>query len=686
MLTPKDRLIESALRSFSDNSEMQMSARHVLGELVKEDPPHAEEIISRWEVVDKGMDWPRWQWGLYFVLAIVSLVVLFMQKKDILGEYHLWTSFASPTRYEKALQDVLSEDLNAQQKLHLFGDTGRSLESDRMKALWDSEPDNPAYFLEYARAHVSDHKKLPVKFLETAKRIDPDNAWFTYFAAAVEAYECVKLAKKSPKQARLDEANQEPRLWDIQDAVKLERAIEIFQSASAQSRCENYSMRIGKQRSKLLDTHTVVESLYVSRYKSDLGWPDAVVLRELTNVVSAKVTIFQKNGKNEDLKKLISASDVFIQHMVNLEAVELWKTNTYKRCVGEIVVDLGSSAAKLGLKEEADRLLEIKQRFMANKKILDDRKREIDRSEVGGKSFKESGGTLVGNLTPQIARSVLNPPSLTKDHLKPGRLAEHDFLSWMRSLAAWLAFSLILMIALVSCFWSSVLVRKISDRVVSLIRPIDWLWVLGIGVLLPFIWMISVNRFTPLGGRDSSMLDRSGVITMTQFLAMGLLFVMMPLKVAEWRLGKISTFKEKEVKSSRLLDRILMIFGWLAIPLTGILGIIDSKIGSTLAEWLLKISFFTFIFSYAILILIGIINHGSNLIYNKVYHRMMIPIYAFSALIMICAAPFFKASERHWFTQDTISRIHPDYPMVSPYEYQVANEMRKELREIVGKH
>ena len=61
-----------------------------------------------------------------------------------------------------------SKELTADQRLLLFGDTSKSLPSERMKALWDSDPGNPAYFADYTIRFIRDHERIPPDFLATA--------------------------------------------------------------------------------------------------------------------------------------------------------------------------------------------------------------------------------------------------------------------------------------------------------------------------------------------------------------------------------------------------------------------------------------------------------------------------------------------------------------------------------------
>ena len=53
-------------------------------------------------------------------------------------------------------------------------------------------------------------------------------------------------------------------------------------------------------------------------------------------------------------------------------------------------------------------------------------------------------------------------------------------------------------------------------------------------------------------------------------------------------------------------------------------------------------------------------------------------------LLMVIAAPIHKAAERAWFRRDTTMTAVPRFPAVNPYDYWVAEEIRRDLRKDLG--
>lgn len=112
----------------------------------------------------------------------------------------------------------LKKPSSAGMRLLLYENSTGGSKSGKTKVLWDSDPPNPAYFAEYAACYFPEHGgTLPPDFLETARRIDPQNAWFTYIAAGVKAKDAVKMRTQSKAE---NAANKTPE-WDILDQTKL---------------------------------------------------------------------------------------------------------------------------------------------------------------------------------------------------------------------------------------------------------------------------------------------------------------------------------------------------------------------------------------------------------------------------------------------------------------------------------
>ena len=250
MAHPSDPLIEIAVRPFAGNAEMQLAAAHLLREVTASNDDSESEAIHRWEAVDVRKRKAVWRIVLFAVVAVVSAIMLVEATKDILAYVRLYSSMTNFMTIGPASNPLksLAKRLSYSQRLLLFGDSSKPTRAGQMKALWDRAPENPAYFGEYAKAYLSDNSALPPDFLETAHRIDPQNSWFTYLAAAVECQGSVEKRKQSSVAKEAGEA----RTWDIRDKAKLDRALVLLHAARSQPKCQNYVKELTRQRIEIL--------------------------------------------------------------------------------------------------------------------------------------------------------------------------------------------------------------------------------------------------------------------------------------------------------------------------------------------------------------------------------------------------------------------------------------------------
>ncbi len=223
----KGRPLETAVRPFAGDPEIQLAASQLLGEQVRPDGRGAEEAIARWNEVDARTRRPRWKIGLFSLWVIISAVVWTDGVRAVVNRQRFFGSEITDIFYSGrgSSPEKVTRNLTDRQQLLLYGDSPEGRKPEQAKALWDSDPTNPAYFAEYVNVFLSTNADtLPPDFLETAGRIDPENAWFTYVAAGVKAKDAVKKKKQSKPEIA---ANKTPE-WDILDPKKLADVLAIL--------------------------------------------------------------------------------------------------------------------------------------------------------------------------------------------------------------------------------------------------------------------------------------------------------------------------------------------------------------------------------------------------------------------------------------------------------------------------
>jgi len=691
--------IETALQPLADHAELQQAAVELLDETLGKSPGKAAEAVARWEALDAKPRRPLVKWAFIIVLAVVSAWawtggvkegIVYWRINNINQEIF---KLSGDTSSREALEDRYSRQLNDHGRLLMFGDLTKNTRSERKKCLWDSSPDNPAYFMEYASAYLSDHEyQLPPDFLETARHLDPDNSWFTYLAAAVTLRGMVEPQRQSKAARDAGEA----KTWTIRDQRKMDEFIALLHQASGQARFDSYQNRMTKERIRFIPRDDFTE--FVASCVAAAGCLPELYFQILGKGIAAKSWQCAEQGDREGFFRLLADVEALNTRWADSETGNMIGELVFVSCLTAAVPNLHAAAVKLELTEKVEQLKGLDER-------LKERQQEVRarQSAEAGERAEARASTLIStNLT----NYVKSPPPLTDDDLKPGRLTDHEFFSRACCLAAWLLFAVSMGLFALARFRLPAVVRRLVPRIGLLLRPVDYGWLIGAGILLPYAYMMIINRFTPLGGRDWSIGDttmyflrqfRETVadpgwrdwsiwdtrvyLPMAQFLGMALLMLVVPVLVARWRLSRRIAMPDLCGGRSWM--------AWLAVMCTAVFIPLAGWIAPEAYKreiyqpWLIGLAAVPVVWLLvaALRALFG--RAKPRLLYRGVIARALVPVYAAAMLLMAAAALGHKAAERYWFQCDTLMRMDPAFPAMSPYEYEVARQLRAEIREIL---
>ncbi|NJM36634.1 MAG: hypothetical protein HC845_01470 [Akkermansiaceae bacterium] len=680
----KKNLIEAITRPFTEQTEIKIAATGLMDHLIEDDAKELDVITNRLNEVDAKKRKPIWKWALFLLLSLASIIfiVKLYQSSLAIGSVATMMRQLMSLSFSADLSlfsrnKAIMRDLSRQEKIILFGDDRYTSTADRMKGLWDSEPANPAYYLEYARAYCSEHEKLPADFLDIGKKIDPQNAWFTYFAAAVTA----KDSLKKKKQTKSAQENREPPSWEIDDPKKFNDAIELLKYARNQSQCRNYHCELTKKRLEILLRPDYFSSLYCTFYLSNLSAPDVIRVIRIGDLFGAKAELISREKQNIQTKEWIDSFDSFIYHVMTMEHGGLVEGIVYSACLTAPAKRLSIAAEEVGLSEDAQKLQKIHKKLDERHKLRKSLPSEV---RIEGKLFEERSSLLSGLLVPAGYRQVVNPPPLTLEDLKPGRLTDHELLSIAVSIVLWLGLILLMSSVWLYRFRVSRLISGLSVRVKGLLVTSDWLWIIGIGVILPTIYVLLINRLTPLGCRGLAIMKDQGkfvvaIVPISQYIALGALVVAMPILIARWRFSKRASQLGFNAVNSKIVW-IAIIGGFLRVPVIGLKSMTDS-FAVIIISYLLLLPLLLWIAAVA---LKALFSSSNKIIYRSAMSRVLAIPYAFAALCMIGLIFYFYASLQYWFEKDSLMKIDPRFPGMSPYEYKVTVQLREEIREAVG--
>ena len=683
------RLLEAAVRPLSDNAELKHFAADFLEKRITKDAD-ATAMLERWEEVDSSRRKSLRSIGLWVMVTVISAGVAFTDFDEVrqLAPWGKWLATGSMfTPLPHASQRVASR-LNEAEKLLLFGDLTKESLSERKEALWRSEPENPAYFSDYVGAYISENQKLPSNYFEITQQIDPTNAWFTYLAAAVEAKESVKGKSRKSNRVAGKIVYVSAREWEILDQARLDRALTLLREARDQLKYESYGMEMLRKRLPLLPQETPIERLdSIGCLAATSGFVN-IRLRVLADVIYAKGWNLGESGDCEGFQELSHDGELFLRRTCDAETGTLVDGLIKTVIANSISESFGYTAEKFGLADDAARWNTISKRLSDWKEERNSRKFVVDGKAVETNTL--TCGLFTGSLGME-ARQVANQPPLRASDLEPMRLVEHELFSRFFSYVLWILMALCLGFVASYRFYVASISRRLARRMVDLLHPSDWGWILVTGVVVPFIFVMSINRLTPLGGRVFGMQGTALLMPASHFLGLLLLWLIVPVQVVRWRLA---------IRAGGFGFARPSWAGWLAVacaaafvPMIGWAAI--SHVGGSLQN-LESISKWPWQF-WASIALAGLsalwITWRASLamfgradchFYRATTSLALITPYAATLLTIATASIGFKVSEHYWFRQDWMSKFDVSNPGWSTYEARVATQMRKELREILG--
>ena len=681
-------LIDVAARPLADNAELHLAAADFLTKL--EVPAQgATEAVARWNALDACPRRPVRRYALWAALVIASAAVWLAQSGDLVryfewGKWLLHPFSGTP----KGIEERVSRGLDAKQKLLLFGDTTKEFKDERMEALWRSDPENPAYFAEYAAAYLGEHDKLPPDFLETARRIDPQNAWFTCLAAAVEGKESVREKR--------GKAGEPARTWEILDQARFDRSLALFQEARLQPECEHYTAEMLAKRLCVLGDDTLSEATDALGVLANQTVFGMVRLMPLGEVIAAKAWLLGEAGDAEGFREFSNDVDDCLRKFLGTKPGVMLDEVVCIGMVARMARGFSAASEKPGLADDAARWQAISERLRQRNEARKSAGLVVDGRKV---EPREVRSVFCGDVS-AVANWAERQPPLTDADLKPWRMIDHEILSRFCGYLVWLLTGLCLGLVALHRFRVPVLLRRLAGRVGDLMRPVDWLWILGLGVALPFVFVMVVNRFTPLGGRDFGVRGVWLLLPAGHFLGLLVLWLLVPAAVVRWRLARRTAFLGFSSPSWASLLSItcalafVPVIGWAAIsgPPGGFwstwmeeLGLDAGKSGALSQRFCLALGLLAVPALWlAVTVFRALMGAAHSSFFRAAQSVILVRALAAAMLLIMLSTLVFKSAEQAWFEKDTLLRTDANTPGWTRYEYLVAVQMRKELREILG--
>lgn len=665
----RERLIEEVAKPLEGNSEQHLQARQWIGGMLVEDETKFAEPLQRLELVNRRPVSFFRKWCELILLVVSALA--FASFLPAVREYDVATNaldggfidlgFSNENFYRR----LLTEDLHSNELL-LIGDPSKSALKQK-EALWRSDPGNPAFFAEYVVQFERSNLSLPLDYFQIANRIAPDNAWFDFFAAACAGRKSVEKVK----QTETEKIAKAAPLWRVLDEPKLLEALKIVRNARDKPRLQSYEELLLRQRIPLLPQDGPAEKI------ASIGYVAAttnrsIEFRFLSELIAARAWQLAERNDREGFRELRSDALHFVDLIMECEDVTLVNELVSIVASSTVISNLHHGAVKLGLSSETprlERLSDAMNRFKDQRDARNKRSRPYDIVSEHGSQLAQSMGLAM------VVRQTETSLQFSEADLKPGRLSDYMSQSLISVLGLWLALGICLLLVFLYRFRIPIMVRLISGRLIQILRPADWCWILAGGVILPFAFVVILSVFTPLGGNGFSLKANARgeglFLPAAAYLALLHLILIASVMMLRWRVVRRGA--AFGIHASPWLGFISI-----AALLVFIIGYIFIK-NELVLLGLLAIA--------GIWILIGalraIFGDRQMLLFRATLARGLWAPLILAMLCSVVAAFGFHRLSQYWFQRDDFMRLSAAEPEMTRYDYRVARQLRAEFRAVL---
>jgi hypothetical protein len=672
-----EQFLDRLTKPFQANHELTAHARREIESRLKEDAdPLLEDASQRLEAIDHRNWKPAWTGWLIWVVVLAVLGELVFSALELTRIRHsgfdllILGGSSWPERNPVSYWKETSAHLSLNDQLLLHGDLSKASDLDRIKALRDSDPSNPAYFADYSIAYAASRNSLPPDFLEIATKLDPDNGWFPAFAAGIIA----KNSVKKGAQTKLEKDQRQPPHWDLIDQSSMEQALALIYQAASLPRFYSYQPTLRSRRLALLPANKDVFSTMMN-VSYTAGIPSSLGFLAVGDVVAAKAAQLEEQKKPEDLRKLLNAWHLLVQGQIRLSEGWLVEPLVVRAALFQANSNLLQASRNLGLAEETRQLEEVESRIkseVANRKARS--------SGEASQLLNQQGGPLEAFVLPGLSVQTRAPFSIDPSDLAPSRRAIHAVIGQNMTVIVG-ALLIVVIVALAAFrFRHGRLCRELSSRLPFLMSPADWVAITVSGILVPTVYFLIVRYLTPLGGLGWNPGITHGDLAAAQFVLLFLLFVSTSLLMARHRLAKRLGFLASPPLGQRV-GLILTLIGYMMLPLLGLardgslekpVQFVGGGVMGMILLWLIGLA------------LRSLSGNTDLALVRQALARVMIPVLVCALILVSATLPAQRAEERYWSQKNTLYRMDPSHASMSRYEWEVTEQMKAELLEMMS--
>ncbi len=434
----------------------------------------------------------------FALVPLVLLSTLWAANLDIL----LMTKLFNGKQPHLPLPHVIRK-LSDENKFLITGDPSSKTEAEREKSIWESDPTNRVYFGNYFSAAMekwqNDPGKTPEELLDTARKVDPENALYDY----LEALKIMESQWSNKEAVRIISftfgdalETAELPVYEVQDRERLDQAMALIEKALNEPLNQYHAEEMLRQRLSLLpEPKRMADQVAYIGYSAGCYRPPLhyQYFRKLPKFMMAYGDLLLQEGDNERAAVFLSCWEKMPRQILDGKAGNLIDT-----MIAMVLIKTGYSAAAIyrahGFAEEAKQIAAKVDIARAPNLHWN-----AERENKNYRPMLEKHGSMLALIGVSNIGSPLSP-----EELSPSRRLEYAVLS--EGIAALISITLLLAIlgcTIVSLRWRF---TKKGRAIPVLLAP-DFstlLQILTFGVILPGLLFLLITRLAPWSGHAYS--------------------------------------------------------------------------------------------------------------------------------------------------------------------------------------
>lgn len=686
MSDASERFLDLATKPLGGNCELHANARWEIGSKLKADAGEAlEEATKRLARSDQTKRKRRWICLVLLVFGFALLgfgIMTWLPRKSVAA---LMLGLGHYNGFPEDLQNV------AKQRHQALSSNGDLLVENPFEKTNSPLPTDPAaiaaYYWNACKQEQLYSEKPSLKLLERVVQVDPENGWWHYATASNIA-------------ARIDIRS---AIWNADDEQTVNLMLRLYHQAATCPRFDSYDTALRTRMIALRQPAKTVEDClfndaWVRRRSEEFSsfMPDllcAVIQKQADRKDQSAF-----NGLLSDWLKVSRRETEGINHFEDQAAV-YW---SFQRLLRAFL----SASKNLDLNQEI-------QAIEASLEKLDELRNPSRLNKSNKRAYWLHGSYLLFLNSPctyMCSTSHVDYfhdryPTMTAERLKPNRRSEHAFTA--RLLTQPLAVMVLAVSALLFLFRfrHGRICRETSVGLAGLFDRSDWIHCLGIGVILPTAYFALIRYLSPFGGMDwfasptRSLRWFHGATTMdwivgdndfllerARFLLLFLLIVSCSLLVFRRRLrARMDVFEIPPAKD--WIGGGWTIAGFVALPLLGSCYQVEQdrfvRLDLTLLYPCLALMGAMVIW-LAVLALRFLFGNPEQALRRQILSRLLAQAMIWAFAVVCATIPLHMAEERFWVKRDTVLRADPEHPATTRYEWEVIQQMKGELLEVLA--